>query len=262
MSRSTSGFVLGRRAIAAAGVAALALSLAACGDAATAPASPTARETASPSRDLIGSGRIPSIAAFATVKIVDINGIKILDPVTVKFTSFPSGDSVLVKDNESGDLDATVGVIKAALKPGTSYEACFHDAYFYMNDNRDPVTYPQCSTVTTASYTVDLGKVFGRRMPRITFLSKDNFGAMVVPGGTLQITLFGWTGIIADSDKNFGGSWDGKIVFETRSPPTTVTWCEYSPPPKYALLTAKCGTINTEFDKLYTVTWVHEQLLY
>jgi hypothetical protein len=45
--------------------------------------------------------------AFATVKVVDINGIKISDPSTVTFKWFQSGDSVVVKENETGDYDTT-----------------------------------------------------------------------------------------------------------------------------------------------------------
>ena len=178
------------------------------------------------------------------------------------FKSYPSGATVEIRDNGAGDHSSHPGVITAAVKPGATYEACFKDARFYMNDNRDPVTYPQCAKVTTSSMTPNIGTIFGRRYPKFTFLSKDIYGNMVVRGGTLQISMFGWTGIIADRDLGFGGSLDGTIVFETKLPPTATTWCEYSPPLKYQLVSVKCGSIMTELDKHYTITWVHQKLLY
>jgi hypothetical protein len=233
-------------------------SASACSDAARTPTAP--RDTPAASKALIGGGDFPQIAAFATVRIVDIHGHPLHEPATVTFTSYPSKDSVVVTDNGAGDYDSNLSFMKVALKPGQTYEACFRKSYYYLNDNANPL-YPACSTVTTSSLTVDLGQVYGRRTPRFMFYSQDIYGNLV-PGATLQISQFGWTGIIKDADLNFGGSLDGIIKFETRNPPTATTWCEYSPPYKYQLLTPKCGSIMTEWDKGYTVTWVHQKLLY
>ena len=251
---------LGRR-IAAVGVAGVALSFGACADAATAPA---ARDIAAPNSALVGSGGIPQVVTFASVRVTDIYGNRIAnDPLlAVTFTTLPSGDSVVIEDNKTGDLDSIEGVVRAAIKPGTSYKVCFQDAYFYMNDDRDALQYPKCRTVTTASLTVDMGKIFGRRFPRIQWQSRDTFGNLIVPGGSVQVTMFGWTQVIADHDKNFGGVEDGIVKFETRSPPTKVKWCEYAAPPKYLLISAKCGEIQTQFEQTHVVKWVHEKLIF
>ena len=245
------------------GVAALVVSLGACSDSATAPTS-SAREIAGPSSMLVGNGG-GNLATFATATVVDIFGVKINDKfnLEVRFTSQPSGWTKVVKDNDSTDYDATPGVIKAAIKPGSSYQVCFEDAYFYMNDNRDPDLYPQCRTVTTSSYNVTFPNIFGRRYPKLAFVSKDIFGNLLIPGGSVQITAFGWTQVIQDgNDKNFGGEVDGVVNYQTRYPPTKWTWCEYKAPLKYVLVSPKCGTIDAKFDMTHVVIWTHEQAIY
>jgi hypothetical protein len=235
------------------------VSVSACGDAAKTPTAPITGETPAPNKDLIVGG-VPQIAAFATVRIVDVHGLALHEPATLTFKSYPSKDSVVVTDNGTGDYDSNLGFMKVALKPGQSYEACFQRSYSYLNDNANAL-YPACRTVTTSSLTVDLGQVFGRRTPWFVFYSQELYGGLV-PGATLQISLNNWTGIIADRDLNFGGSLDGIIKFNTRTPPTTTTWCEYTPPLHYQLLTPRCGTITTEWDKSYSVSWVHKEVLY
>ena len=242
------------------GVATATLTLAACGDAATAPA---AREIGTPNSALIGTVRGPELVTFATVRVSDVYGKRISDKfLAVTFTSLPSGDSVVVVDNADVDLDKDDGVLKAAIKPGTSYQVCFKDAYFYMNDDRDHQQYPKCHTLTTGSLNIDMGMLFGRRYPKIEWRSRDTFGNLIIPGGTVEVTPGWWTRIIADRDLNFGGELDGIVKYELRQPPRLVKWCQYAPPPKYQLISPKCGEIQTQFETTHIVTWVHEQLLF
>ena len=88
---------LERRAGRLAGIAMLGATLAsafACGDAARTPTAP--REIPAVSKARIGGGDFPQIAAFATVRIVDIHGHPLHEPATLTFTSYPSKDSVWV----------------------------------------------------------------------------------------------------------------------------------------------------------------------
>ena len=251
--------LLNRRG-AALGMAGVALTLAACSDAATAPA---VREVGAPNSALVGTVPGPGLVTFATVHVADVYGKPISDKfLAVTFTSLPSRDSVVVVDNSDIDLDKTDGVLKAAIKPGTSYEVCFKDAYFYMNDDRDHAKYPKCHTLTTGSLNIDMGVLFGRRFPKIEWRSRDTFGNLIIPGGTVAVTFSWGTRVIADRDLNYGGVLDGIVKYESRQPPQLVKWCEYAPPPKYKLISAKCGEIQTQFETTHIVTWVHEQLLF
>ena len=257
MSRSMLPTVPGRR-IVAAGLAAVSFSLAACGDAATAPTSAPAREIAGSDNIVVGGG-IPDVAAFITVKIVDINSVLLTEKATIHLASWPN--YVDAQDNGAGDLDPTVGVIKVKIKKGSYYEICMTGGTLNYTAEANNPTYPRCRYLETSAINVDMGKVFARKNPRVTWSFKDQF-ANLLPGATLEVTIGNWVGLVTDGDGINDGGYNGTIAMKLQGE-GPVSWCEVTPPPtKYAAISNKCGTVDVKFEKTYSFTIVHEKLIF
>jgi hypothetical protein len=246
---------LGRRCVVA-GLTAVSLSLAACSDAATAPqAASVARDIARPSEVVL------SVATFAKVRVIDIAGKTLTSTGWVRFTTTDPADTVEVLDNTAKDYDPAVGVVKAALKPGKSYKACFTFNTFYRGESNNP-SFPSCSTVTSKASQIDMGNVVARRSPQFTFLTKNEFNQLI-GGASFSVSVPGWSLTMSDGqwpyDQSPGA--DGNLTYVVNYPNMT-TWCEVSPPPKYLLTSAKCGTVTTSWEGKYTFILQHEKLVF
>ena len=106
----------GRR-VATVGLAAVSITLAACGDATTAPTTALMTTQAGDAETanglVVGGGGFPGIAAFLTIRVVDIYGKNLTEAMPIHFVSYPGPIAFAnVKDNGTGDLDPTPGVIK------------------------------------------------------------------------------------------------------------------------------------------------------
>jgi hypothetical protein len=258
MFRSMLPAVLGRRVVAA-GLAAVSFSLAACSDAATAPTTAPAREIGGADNIVVGGG-IPDVAAFISVKIVDVNSVLLTEKATIHLVSWPNYADV--QDNSATDLDPTLGVIKVKIKKGSYYEICMTGGTLNYTAEANNPTYPSCRYVETSAINVDMGKIFARKNPRVTWTMKDQFGNLL-PGAVLKVTIGSWVGLVGDGDGIFDGASDGIIAMKIVSGEVPVSWCEVTPPPsKYAAITNKCGTVNVKYEKAYAFTIVHEKLIF
>jgi hypothetical protein len=249
----------GRRAVAAIAVAAVSIGLGACGDAATAP-SAGATSVKGPNGDLVVVSGPPSVAALLTVHVVDINGINLKDSMTVRFSSYAPGvtNVVEVRDNGKGDLDATLGIVKAAITKGVSYKACFAQGTNRYSWGSDPSTY--CRSMDTNAFSADLGNLIARRRPLLTWYTKDAFGNLIWPA-TLAITVGQKTLSVTDGDGINDGGLYGNISFPLYGD-VQVSWCETKAPSKYEATTNKCGSFYALWEHDYTYTISHEKLIY
>jgi len=251
----------GRRTVVAVGLAAVSITLAACDDAATAPKASRADSSRSPNAMLVGVGGTPSAAATLTIRVVDIYGNNLKEAMPIHFVSYPGPlDYADVTDNGAGDLDPTLGIVKVQLEKGTAYEACeMGGTLSYLWDPNNP-TYPRCRYLETSAFNVDMGKVYARKKPVVTWYTKDEFGNLIWPA-TLQVTIGNWSKPITDGDGIMDGGLNGNISIKVQGE-NNVSWCETKAPFKYAAITNKCGTIVAKFDQTYTYTIKHEQLIY
>lgn len=255
MFRSLLSLAFGRR-VAVAGVAAVSLSLAACGDAVTAPqASAVAREIDRP------SGVVLKVMTFATVRVMDIAGKTIPETGWMTFKTMNPADSLYVLDNSAADLDPTIGVMKVALTPGKSYQACFVFSTYYRGDVTNP-SFPNCRTVSSNASQVDIGNVTARRSPQLTFLTKNEFNVLI-GGASFSVSVPGWSWTFSDGQWPYDKSpaVDGNLTYVVNYPNTT-SWCEVSPPPKYLLISPACGVVNTAWEGKYTFILKHEQIVH
>jgi hypothetical protein len=105
----------------------------------------------------------------------------------VNFTSYPSGKSVVIQDNTYGDLETLKGVITLAAKKDEWYVGCIDRAtpkWAYETSNP---TYPYCRMVETSKGSVNLGIVYARKRPWISWYTKDDFNNLIWPA-TLELT--------------------------------------------------------------------------
>jgi hypothetical protein len=187
MSRFPIFHSTGRRVVAA-GLAAVSFSLAACGDAATAPASAPAREIAgsNSAAAVAGGGGFPQVATFISVHIVDIAVKPVTEKATVKFRWSQPKDSLTLQDNSAKDLDPTVGVVKIAAPRAGGYEACVRDGTAHFAADTAGKSYPTCNSKSWLSYNFDLGFVYMRRKPQLTVRMIDEWSHLL-PGAGLHI---------------------------------------------------------------------------
>ena len=177
---------IGRRVAAVASVA-VAMSVAACSDASTAPTAPVgAASVDRPSEVIL------KVAAFLTVRVADTTGKTLNETGWVQFSTTPT-DTMSVYDNSAKDLDPAVGVIKVGMTKSASYKACFSMTQHYRGDLVSQV-YPRCKTVTSSAFNVDMGTVYGQRSPQIILITKNEFNTLV-GGASFNVSVPGTTGI-------------------------------------------------------------------
>lgn len=257
MLRSPRFSTLGRHVVAAS-IALVSGSLVACGDAATAPQAPAvARDIDRPSEVVL------QVAAFLTVRAVDTTGKNLSEIAWVNFKTANPQDTMSVRDNTAKDLDPTIGVIKVAMAKAQTYTACFSMSAHYRGDYTSQ-TYPQCQTVTSNAINVDMGKVYGKLSPVVTFLTKNEFGALI--GGAtfnLNVASQNWSLTFTDGNPYYDESAgvNGNVTYNLHYP-NAIAWCEVSPPPKTHLVSPKCGSFNAQWGKTYVITLAHETLIF
>lgn len=258
MRRSTGLFIPSRRLIAA-GVIAITASLAACGDAATAPKAPTIAPPTDGASPLV-----LSLGASVKVRLADTTGTTLTEPGGVKFSWGAIDDTLTVRDNSAKDLDPAIGFIKVKLSKTNQYKVCFLRSAHYMPDLDGQVNYPYCSSSTSAALTVDMGTLIGQRSPMFKLIAKDEFGALA-GGATYDLILpnDNWHLIFQDGNGSYDESAgaDGVTIYSLNFP-FWVKICEVKPPPKMVLTTPACYFVNAQWGKTYTYTFTHEHAIY
>jgi hypothetical protein len=255
MSRASRIQMVARR-LATAGVAAVAMSIAACSDFATAPSAPTARDIDGPSDVVL------QVAAKVKVRIVDTANVQLKETGWVEFTS-SNADTVYIRDNSAKDLDPAVGVIQVAMAKAASYKACFTMSQHYRGDYVVGTPFPKCATVSTSSMQVDVGKVFARQSPQIVFLMKNQFGTLIGGGEvTVAVPAQNWSVTFADNNLSYDETSQNGIITYSMGYPNSFTWCEASAPAKHKLMTQKCGNFEAKWGSKMTVTFIHEQQIF
>lgn len=165
-----------------------------------------------------------------------------------------------VTDNGAGDLHATMGVVKVAIAKGTVYEACeMSGTKSYLWDSYSP-TYPRCRSLETSAVKVDMGTLYARKKPVMTWYTKDEFGNLIYPA-TLQVTIGNWSKPVTDGDGIMDGGLYGNISFPLQGE-NTVSWCETKAPLKYEAITNKCGSFAAKWEQTYTFAIKHQKLIY
>jgi hypothetical protein len=254
MFRSIGWLARGRQLTAAA-VVGTSILLAACGDAATSPNSPSARDLGD------ASAVVLKLGATIKVRVLDTAGVTLEETGWVNFMA--GNDTLSIRDNSAKDLDPAIGVVKAMMLKAQTYKACFTMSQHYRGDLVWNSPWPRCATQTTSSFEIDLGSVFARESPTVTFITKNQFGLVGGASFTLTVPAQNWSLTIADGQASYDESKgaDGKIVY-TLGYPNFFTWCETNLPSKNALLSQKCGSFDAKYGQKYTFTLMHEQLLY
>jgi len=255
MSRTSRIQMAGRR-LAAASAALTAMSIAACSDAPSAPQTTVAHDVARPSEVVL------QVAAKVKVRIVDTANVQLKEIGWVQFTS-SKNDTLYVRDNTAKDLDPAVGLIEVAMAKTQSYKACFSMSQHYRGDHAIGTLFPKCSSLTTGSTQVDLGKVFARQSPQIVFLMKNQFGTLI-GGGEVNVAVpaQSWTLTFADNNASYDETPAKGIITYTLGYPNSYTWCEASAPAKHKLLTQKCGNFEATWGAKMTITFTHEQQIF
>ena len=257
MLRSTLSPDLGRRLLVA-GTVVVSIAVAACGDAATAPRTPAvARDIERPSEIVLKLGTLIS------VRVVDTANKTLTERAWVEFTT-SNNDTVYIRDNSAQDSDPAVGFIKLVMLKAQTYKACMVMSEHFRGDHNFQSPFPRCSSLTSSSTKVDLGKVYARQSPQFVFLIKNQFGPVGGATVNLSVPSQNWSLNITDGqlpyDESAGSN--GNITYTTGYP-NTVTWCaQNAPSAKHTLLSPKCGTINTAWGKTYTITLQYEEVLY
>lgn len=246
-----------RRRLVVAGAVAVSITVAACSDAATAPKSSPAgaRAIAGPSEVVL------QIGAQLSVRVVDTANKTLKETSWVNFTT-SNDDTISVYDNSAKDADPAVGYVRVTMLKAQTYKACFGMSQHYRRDLNYQSPWQPCKSVTTSSGVVDLGKVYARESPQVTFIIKDQFGLR--GGATVNLSVApNWSLNILDGNPSYdesAGS-DGIIKY-TIGWPNVVTWCAYNAPSaKHKLLSPKCGTLNAEWGKKFTITLLYEQVI-
>jgi hypothetical protein len=175
--------------------------------------------------------------------------------------SYPGPTAYLdMVDNDASDLDKTMGVIKVAIKKGTAYEACEdHSTANYSWDSNNP-TYPRCRYLQTTAVNVDMGTLYARKKPTVTWYTQDEFGNAIKPA-TLQVSIGSWNNPITDGDGIMDGGVNGNISIRLQGE-VPVSWCETKAPLKYEAITNKCGSFDAKWEKTYTFVIKHQKLIY
>ena len=193
---------IGRR-VAVVGLAAMALSVAACQDGTTAPTSSGAREVAGPNNVTVVGG-VPQVATFISLHIVDVAFKTVPEKAWVRFRWSNPTDSADVADNGPLDLDPTIGYVKFAAPTAAGYQGCVRMFTTHYVTVTGDASYPTCNSKSWLSTNIQLGEVFMRRRPQIAVRMEDLL-ANLLPGASLHVcnSQNGWSLDIAD-----GSGWD------------------------------------------------------
>ena len=242
------------RMLSSIGIVTLAVSAAACGDAATAP-----QATNAPKGLDQGSKFLTPIASV-TVKIVDIWGTQLTEGgARVKFTT--SAGTVQAQDNVYDDLDPVLGSVKVLLSPAVTYEACVYSSTANYHADPGNPTYPICRTVSPGTLKVEMGSVFMRRKPKVAFHFQDMTGNPVL-GATLAMVWPGnWYAMFYDGQPGWDAVEDGKIVLKLTSGPGTYSWCEAKAPTGYMMANPQCGSFQAHYDVDTAILLQHKPLM-
>lgn len=227
MLRSIISLSTGRR-VAAAGVAAMALSSAGCSDSATGPTSATAREVpGSNNVTVAGGGGIPQVATFISVHIVDVTGLPVTEKAMVRFRWSQPKDSVSVQDNSAKDLDPTIGVVKIAAPKAAGYDGCVRETTAHFVADTAGASYPTCNSKFWLSYNINLGNVYMRRKPQLTVKMIDEWNHLLPGGGLHMYNTNGWSLDVLDGQfpVDEPSVNDGKITV-TLPKPSYYVWGE------------------------------------
>jgi hypothetical protein len=252
----------GRR-IAAAGLAALALSAAACSDSSTAPASPKARDIADANALTVGGG-LPQVATFISVHIIDVTGKNVTEKATVKFRWSQPTDSVFVTDNSAKDLDPTIGVVKIAATTAKGYQGCVIGSTAHFVADSAGASYPTCNSKFWLSFDIPLGNVYMRRKPQLTVKFIDSWSNLL-PGAALHMyNTNGWSLDVADGQ----APWDeppvndGKITV-TLPRPSYYVWGETKTPTgKWELNDSAWYGQQINWEDKISALLLHQQVAY
>jgi hypothetical protein len=248
-------FSSGNRRAMSAAVAVLATMTTACSDAVTEP-KPVVTVPAAASPNII-------LLKTATLSIVDVAGNPLTERAVVKFWTSPT-DSIVFVDNMQQDLDPTIGKVKVALVSSAGYKACSWGWTINYMAEQNPQVYPTCKTGVINGNTVDFGKVYMRRKPRIAFYTQSKNGSLI-PGATIQMTPP--NGFIqysvadgAASPIDYDNALNGVIQFKSSAGAGVHNWCETVAPVGYALTSPTCGTLDAKFEQEYAIVLKHKAL--
>jgi hypothetical protein len=243
------------RRVMAAGVSLLATTSAACSDAVTEP-KPVVNVPAA------ASPIVFPLLKTATVNLIDVWGNSINEKAFVRFWTSPT-DSVQILDNAPQDLDPTIGKLKVALANSASYKACALGWTVSYEAEKNPQVYPKCSTGVINGGTVDFGKVYMRRKPKIAFYMQTKNGAPL-PGATVSMNLpNGIQVAVADGGQSpidYDGAVNGAILFMPAAGPGVHSWCETVAPVGYALASPSCGTFTAQYEMVLAIVLKHKSL--
>jgi hypothetical protein len=230
------------------------LSVAACGEAGTAPpaASPPAAsraEQANPHASL----QIDLNPALS-VRIVDKDG-KSVGGAQVTFTGY-RGQQKAVNDNHAGDSDSRLGYIRTQMLPAASYRACLTGALSAYG--ADPGT---CNTRSGGSLAVDMGQLLIHKRPLLSFNMRNQSGAFV-PGAAVSVTgPNGFSKTLADGGIGDQGSGNNGVIALTLPLPGTYSWCEIVAPTNYLLTNPSCGTLDAKWDIIHVLLLQHAPVI-
>jgi hypothetical protein len=246
MYRSTLLSSLGRRAVAV-GLAAVALSTAACRDDATAPTVATAREISGPNAITVGIGGGGQVATFISVHIIDVNGINVPEKAMVRFRWSQPKDSVFVVDNSAKDLDPTIGVVKIAAPKAAGYDACVRGTTaHYVADSTGP-SYPTCNSKFWLSFNINLGNVYMRRKPQLSVKMIDTWNNLL-PGASMSVRTWDWDWSVNVADGQAlldEPSVNNGRITVTLPKAAQYVWCNTKlPTGKWELWDTQCYTSN------------------
>ena len=256
LSRST-----GRRLVAA-GLAAVAMSSAACSDDTT---SPKAREIAGSNNvTVVGGTDLPQVATFISVHIIDVTGQLVTEKAMVRFRWSQPKDSVFVTDNSAKDLDPTIGIVKIAAPMAAGYDGCVRGSTAHFVADTAGPNYPTCNSKFWLSYNINLGNIYMRRKPQLTVRFIDEWSKLL-PGAALHIyNTNGWSLDVADGQ----APWDepavndGKIIV-TLPRPSQYVWGETKTPSgKYELYDSAWYTQQINWEDKVMAALLHKQVAY
>lgn len=254
----------GRRVIAA-GLAAMALSAAACSDESTGPVPPRATEIAGSNNvTVVGGGGLPQVATFISVHIIDVTGKLVTEKAMVRFRWSQPKDSVFVMDNSDKDLDPTIGIVKIAAPKAAGYDGCVRNTTAHFAADTAGASYPTCNSKFWLSYNFDLGNVYMRRKPQLTVKFIDSWSNLL-PGAALHMyNTNAWSLDVADGQS----PWDeppvndGKITV-TLPRPSYYVWCETKTPTgKWELWDSACYSQQINWEDKVNAQLLHQQVAY
>ena len=236
------------RRIVGAGLAAAALSTAACSDEATAPVS-AARAIDDASKVTVGGG-IPQVATFISVRIIDVTGNLVTEKAMVRFRWSQPKDSVFVMDNSAKDLDPTIGIVRIAAPKAAGYDGCVRGVTAHFAADSTGPSYPTCNSKFWLAFENPLGNVYMRRKPQLTVKMID-FWNTLLPGATLRVYTPGWLRDVADGQAGMDepSTNNGKITVTLPKAGNFVWGAVKTPTGHYVLDDSQWHTADLEWEE-------------